>query len=121
MEAVLFKGLILAGMFVVWVVRKIRATAEQSKPSAMAAATPLPRRVRPRVRAAAPPPLAPSLAPASPVAPPPATSAPMGRLVVTRPAHASVHLDFRGPAALRRAFVAQEVLGPPLALRPPRL
>jgi hypothetical protein len=45
----------------------------------------------------------------------------MGRLVVTRPAHASVHLDFRGPAALRRAFVAQEVLGPPLALRPPRL
>lgn len=121
MEAVLFKGLILAGMFGVWVVRKIRATAEQSKPSAMAAVTPLPRRVRPRVRAAAPP-LAPSLESASPVAPPPPpTSAPMGRLVVTRPAHASVHLDFRGPVALRRAFVAQEVLGPPLALRPPRL
>jgi hypothetical protein len=50
--------------------------------------------------------------PAIPAAAPP---------VVTRPARAAVRFDFKGQAALRRAFVAQEVLGPPLALRPPRV
>lgn len=41
-------------------------------------------------------------------------------LQVTRPAHAKVYADFRGRGALRRAMIAREVLGPPLALRPPR-
>jgi predicted lipid-binding transport protein (Tim44 family) len=114
MEHALFKLLILVGMFVVWVVRRIRAAAEQPAPSAMAAPAVLPRRVRPRGRAAKPPAL-PETAPVPPAIP---AAAP---LVVTRPARAAVRFDFKGQAALRRAFVAQEVLGPPLALRPPRV
>ncbi len=42
-------------------------------------------------------------------------------LKVTRPAQAKVHADFRGRGTLRRAMIAREVLGPPLALRPPRV
>lgn len=116
MESLLFKGLILAGMLVVWVIKRIRAAAEAPAPSAMVAPPPLPRRVRPRVRAAAKP--APLPAPA-PVAPAPVpVDAPMA---VTRPARAAVRQAFKGRGALRRAFIAQEVLGPPLALRPPRV
>lgn len=122
MEHALFKLLLLAGMFVVWVVRRIRAAAEEPGPSAMAAPAALPRRVRPRVRpgrVATPPALPASAAPAS-AAPAPVAPAPSVRPVVTRAARAAVRADFRGRGALRRAFVAQEVLGPPLALRPPR-
>ncbi len=114
MDAALIKVLVLLGMGVVWVVRRIRAAAEQPAPSAMAAPEPLPRRVRPRQRPAAKPPAMPEPAPAvvAPVAPP---------MVVTRPARAAVRADFKGRDALRRSFIAQEVLGPPLALRPPRV
>ncbi len=114
MEAGLIKVLILLGMGVVWVVRRIRAAAEQPAPSAMSAPESLPRRVRPRQRPAAKPPAMPEPAPAvvAPVAAP---------LVVTRPARAAVRADFKGRDALRRSFIAQEVLGPPLALRPPRV
>jgi hypothetical protein len=41
-------------------------------------------------------------------------------LVVTRPARAHSRRQFRGSAALREAVIAREVLGLPLALRPPR-
>ena len=115
MEPALVKLLVLVGMFVVWVVRRIRAAAEQPAPSAMTAPAVLPRRVRPRGRPAAKPPALSETAPAAPAIP---ATAP---LVVTRPARAAVRFDFKGRAALRRAFVAQEVLGPPLALRPPRV
>lgn len=115
MEPALVKLLVLVGMFVVWVVRRIRAAAEQPAPSAMAAPAVLPRRVRPRGRPAAKPPALSETAPVPPAIP---AAAP---LVVTRPARAAVRFDFKGQAALRRAFVAQEVLGPPLALRPPRV
>jgi len=112
MEAALIKVLVLLGMGVVWVVRRIRAAAEQPAPSAMSAPESLPRRVRPRQRPAAKPPAMPVPAVVAPVAAP---------LVVTRPARAAVRADFKGRDALRRSFIAQEVLGPPLALRPPRV
>ncbi len=114
MDPALIKLLVFVGMAVVWVVRRVRAAAEQPAPSAMAAPPPLPRRVRPRGRPGAKPPAPSAPAELAPSAPP---SAP---LVVTRPARAAVRFEFKGRAALRRAFVAQEVLGPPLALRPPR-
>jgi hypothetical protein len=54
--------------------------------------------------------------------PAPAVAAPVAApLVVTRPARAAVRADFKGRDALRRSLIAQEVLGPPLALRPPRV
>lgn len=118
MESLLFKGLILAGMFVVWVVKRIRAAAEAPAPSAMIAPPPLPRRVRPRARAVVAAAPAPAPAVAALPAAPAAGAAPM---VVTRPARAAVRQAFKGRGALRRAFIAQEVLGPPLALRPPRV
>jgi hypothetical protein len=117
MEHALIKGLVLVGMFVVWVVRRIRAAAEQPGPSAMAAPAVLPRRVRPRARpgrAVA----APAVPPALPVAEP--AAAPSAPPVVARVARPGARAEFRGRGALRRAFIAQEVLGPPLALRPPR-
>lgn len=117
MDAALIKVLVLLGMGVVWVVRRIRAAAEQPAPSAMAAPPPLPRRVRPRGRPAAKPAAPSAPAPSAPAASGEPVAAP---LAVTRPARAAVRFDFRGRAALRRAFVAREVLGPPLALRPPR-
>jgi hypothetical protein len=116
MESLLFKGLILAGMFVVWVVKRIRAAAEAPAPSAMIAPPPLPRRPRPRTRAVAPP-TPPAAAPVAPASPAPVVPP----MVVTRPARAAVRQAFKGRGALRRAFIAQEVLGPPLALRPPRV
>lgn len=39
---------------------------------------------------------------------------------VTRAVRAQPRMQFRGPAALRQAIVAREVLGLPLSLRPPR-
>lgn len=78
-------------------------------------AAPLPPRTRPRRVPRAPalpasaeePDSSPAPVVARPAAPAPARSLP-------RSAHAA---DFRGAAALRRAVVAREVLGPPLSLR----
>ena len=81
------------------------------------AATPPPmaRRSR-RARGAA----APAAAEPEVPAPAPAAHLDASSLVVTRPARAHARSQFRGPVALRQAIVAREVLGPPLALRPPR-
>lgn len=114
----MIKGVFLAGMFLVWVFRRLRAAAEQPTPSAMVAPPALPRRARPRGRAAAVAKPAPA-APAPAAAPSPAASA--APLVVARRTRGAVRPEFRGRGALRRAFIAQEVLGPPLALRPPRV
>jgi hypothetical protein len=99
--------------FVAWLVGKIKGPVEQAP---LAAATPpVPRRTR-RVRNAPP-----SVAP-EPEAPAPVIAAHLdaSSLVVTRPARAHSRTQFRGSAALRQAVIAREVLGLPLALRPPR-
>lgn len=117
MEHLLFKAVFLAGMFLVWVVRRLRAAAEQPAPSAMVAPPPLPRRARPRARAVAVAKPAPTASAPAAVPSPAPSAAP---LVVARRTRGAVRAEFRGRGALRRAFIAQEVLGPPLALRPPR-
>ncbi len=65
-----------------------------------------------------------SAPPASAAPVPPAPSPPShldaSTLQVTRPARARTRPQFFGRSALRQAIVAREVLGPPLALRPPR-
>jgi len=63
--------------------------------------------------------LAASVAP-PPSAPSPAAHLDASTLQVTRPARARTRPQFFGRSALRQAIVAREVLGPPLALRPPR-
>jgi hypothetical protein len=99
--------------FVAWLIGKIKGPVEQAP---LAATTPpVPRRTR-RVRNA-PPPVAPEPEAPAPVI---ATHLDASSLVVTRPARAHSRRQFRGSAALRQAVIAREVLGLPLALRPPR-
>ena len=57
---------------------------------------------------------------AVPSAPSPPAHLDASDLQVTRPARARSRPQFFGRSALRQAIVAREVLGPPLALRPPR-
>ncbi|MEI7650396.1 MAG: hypothetical protein WCJ96_00120 [Verrucomicrobiota bacterium] len=117
MEPVLFIKVVIAlAAGVAWVVGKIKMSSDQPAPLA-SAPPPLVRRAR-RVRSApvkilaAPTPVVPVVA-----AP---THLDATSLVVTRPARAQSRAQFFGRSALRQAIVAREVLGLPLALRPPR-
>ena len=115
-SALLIKACLALVAFVIWVIGK--AASASSGPAPLAATPPpVARRTR-RVRNAP----APASAPAAPFAPAPAAAAHLdaSSLVVTRPARAHTRTQFRGSAALRQAIVAREVLGLPLALRPPR-
>lgn len=117
----LIKVALAGAAFVFWLYRKLSEGVATAAPSPMAAPPPLPRRVRrsrPGVKS-----------PAKVSAPEADESAPAGgaprhldasNLRVTRPAVARVREEFRGLAALRRAVIAREVLGPPLSLRAPR-
>lgn len=106
-------------VFVIAVFVLTRAAAEKMKAAMKAANPPAPpRRSRARAARATPPSLT---APHSSESEGPAPMAASEHPVVTHPARrVNAHPEFRGRAALRRAIVAREVLGPPLALRPPR-
>jgi len=115
-SVLLIKACLALVAFVIWVIGK--AASASSRPAPLAATPPpVARRMR-RIRNAP----APASAPAAPVALAPAAAAHLdaSSLVVTRPARAHTRTQFRGSAALRQAIVAREVLGLPLALRPPR-
>ncbi len=114
--ALIIKVAIGVVAFVAWLIGKIKGPVEQAPMAATP--PPAPRRTR-RVRNA-PPPLAPEPEAPAPV-PVVAPHLDATSLVVTRPARAQARTQFRGSAALRQAVVAREVLGLPLALRPPRL
>jgi hypothetical protein len=115
-SALLIKAGIALVAAVLWVIGK--AASVSSSPAPMAAAPPpLTRRAR-RVRNA-PVPVAATPAPEAPASLA-ATHLDASSLVVTRPARAHTRGQFRGSAALRQAVIAREVLGLPLALRPPR-
>lgn len=117
--AFVFKAAAVVVAFGLWLYHKSGEGAAPVASGPMAAPPPVPRRAR-RARSA-PGVLAEEAAAdagesvAAPARPPEA-SGPR----VTRPASARVRAEFRGVAALRRAVVAREVLGPPLSLRPPR-
>jgi hypothetical protein len=117
----LIKVALAGAAFVFWLYRKLSEGVATAAPSTMAAPPPLPRRVRrsrPGVKSSAKE----SASEAGDSAP--ASVAPRhldaSNLRVTRPAVARVREEFRGLAALRRAVIAREVLGPPLSLRSPR-
>jgi xanthine/uracil permease len=117
MEPVLFIKVVIAlAVGVAWLVGKLKLNSAQPAPLA-AAPPPLARRVR-RIRPTS------VKALAVPPAIVPIVAAPVHlddtSLVVTRPARAQSRAQFFGRAALRQAIVAREVLGLPLALRPPR-
>jgi len=106
---------ILGGLAIFVVGRLFAASGQPDTPPPLPASPPR----RPRKRALRTPPALPSVeaeaSPATtpapvPVAPPPRPSARFG----------AVRTEFATRAALRRAIVAQEVLCPPLSLRPPR-
>jgi len=115
----IFKVLLAVGGLALWAYRQLKAKEEQPAPTAMSRPPPIPRRVR-RPRAATKPVMKAAEEPGEgPVRPPPTVPV---LTVVPSAASAtpSVRARFRGTAALRRAVVAREVLGPPLCLRPPR-
>lgn len=111
--ALAIKVVLALAAAVVWVFGKLKG----SEAPAPIVATPPPLARRTRRARSAPAAVAPE--PAAPTPPAPAhlddTS-----LVVTRPGRAHARSQFFGRSALRQAIVAREVLGPPLALRPPR-
>lgn len=116
MEKLIIKALVALAIWALVSAFKKALSAEEAPVPELPPA--LPRRSK-RTRQ----PIASSREAAPEVDPPPAALAPHitdEMMQVTRPAHARVSTDFRGRGALRRAIIAQEVLGPPLALRPPR-
>jgi len=115
-SALLIKAAIALVAAALWVIGKAASASSGSAPMA-ATPPPLMRRAR-RVRNA-PAPVAATPAPEAPVSLA-ATHLDASSLVVTRPARAHTRGQFRGSAALRQAVIAREVLGLPLALRPPR-
>ncbi len=109
---------ILGGIALYVVSRFFAASGEApAPPTPPPLPTPPPRRLRKRMlKTPAPAPEEPS-----PVKPAPVAS----RVpVITRPliryGHHAIRGEFSTRAALRRAIIAQEVLGPPLSERPPR-
>lgn len=99
-----------------WVAGKMSADEEEPAPLPPPVPAPRPRRIRrPAPAVVAPPP-----DDEGPAARPPAPAVPAPALVAYRPSprRASAFArDFRDVAALRRAVVAREVLGPPVSLR----
>lgn len=103
---------ILGGIAAIVVLRAFLSSGAPETPPPLPATPPR----RPRKRGGTVPPMPMAASPeAAPVAPLAAT-APQP---VVAPRRRS-HRDFATRAALRRAMIAQEVLGPPVALRPPR-
>lgn len=107
---------ILGGIALVVIVKLFAMSGQPDVPPPLPPAAPR----RPRKRAFKTPPLpavaepsdGPSVAAVAPV--------PVAAALLPRTGQRAVHRDFASRDALRRAIVAQEVLGPPLALRPPR-
>lgn len=98
-----------------WAATRFNAEEEPASPTVPAA--PVARMSRAR---RAPP--EPRFAEDAPGSPPPLAAAPAARKVhavaAVSPVPRSAHVrEFRGVAALRRAVIAREVLGPPLSLR----
>jgi hypothetical protein len=112
MELLLIAALIAA---LRWMAGKMSSEEEEPAPLPPPVPAPRPR----RVRRPAPPPAAVAdfrEGPAVRVAPPPPAPVAAPPRVAPRPVSRFAR-EFRDPAALRRAVVAREVLGPPLSLR----
>ncbi len=118
MGGIVFIG---TGILVVFVLRWIQASPTAPAPPGRLPPPPSPRRFRkrasPPTAQATPSPLA-TVVP-SPAAPP-VLLAPVVEVGLPRYGQHAIRGEFSSRAALRRAIIAQEVLGPPLALRPPR-
>jgi len=110
---------ILGGIAIFVVGRLFAASGEPPPTPPPLPTTPL-RRLR--KRALKTPPATPASAPEPvPVAPPVAAVAPVVTQPLLRFGHRAIRKEFASREALRRAIIAQEVLGPPLSLRPPRV
>lgn len=107
---------ILGGIAIFVVGRLFAASGESAPTPPPLPTTPL-RRLRKRALKTPPPVAEPESKPLAPVA----AAAPVAALPAARGAPRPVRREFATRAALRRAIVAQEVLGPPLSLRPPRV
>jgi hypothetical protein len=110
----------ILGGIAIFVVARLFAAAGEAPPTPPPLPTTPPRRLRkrslkspttaeeetPRVASSAPPVVA---------------RVPIITQPLIRYGHHAIRKEFASPAALRRAIIAQEVLGPPLSERPPRI
>lgn len=107
----------ILGGIALFVVGRLFAASGQPAPTPPPLPTTPLRRLRKRALKSLPPMEEPESKPTAP----PAAAAPAITLPAVRGGHRPVRKEFATRAALRRAIVAQEVLGPPLSLRPPRV
>jgi hypothetical protein len=109
---------ILGGIAIFVIGRLFAATTEAAPTPPPLPATP-PRRLRKRTMKS------PASVPAAEVEAPPVVPAASVVPVITQPliryGHRAIRREFSSRDALRRAIIAQEVLGPPLSERPPRV
>lgn len=108
----------ILGGIAIFVVGRLFAAAVEPPPTPPPLPATPPRRLRKRALRTPPPVAEPEPAPA---APPVAPVAPVITLPLARFGHRPIRKEFATRDALRRAIIAQEVLGPPLSERPPRL
>lgn len=78
------------------------------------------RRLRQRAPKVVPPAVGPATSPVVVATAPVHQPAPVVAMALPRYGHHAIRGEFATRAALRRAIIAQEVLGPPLSLRSPR-
>jgi hypothetical protein len=108
----------ILGGIAIFVVGRLFAAAGEPPPTPPPLPTTPLRRLRKRALKTPPPAPVPESAPVVPVV---ATAAPVVTQPLLRFGHRAIRKEFASREALRRAIVAQEVLGPPLSLRPPRV
>ena len=110
---------IVGGIIAIFVIARRFADSSEAPPTPPPLPTTPPRRLRKRMLK--------SPAPAeeetfvAPTAVPVVSRVPIITQPLIRYGHHAVRKEFASPAALRRAIIAQEVLGPPLSERPPRV
>lgn len=115
-------GFVFIGIciLVVSVLRGMQASTKSSELPSNLPPLPTPRRLRKRVTVAPAQNVPPPLASVVTTVAVPVTLAPMVAVALPRYGQQVIRGEFSSRAALRRAIIAQEVLGLPLSLRPPR-
>lgn len=109
----------ILGGIAIFVVARLFAAAGEAPPTPPPLPTTPPRRLRKRSLKS--PTTAEEETIVAPSAPPVVARVPIITRPLIRYGHHAIRKEFASPAALRRAIIAQEVLGPPLSERPPRI
>lgn len=109
----------ILGGIAIFVVGRLFAASSEAPPTPPPLPTPPPRRLRKRSLKS--PTTAEEETPKIAAVPPVVSRVPVITQPLIRYGQHAIRKEFSSSAALRRAIIAQEVLGPPLSERPPRI